>query len=122
MGMELNYFNNPVNVAIDEHDEPYTGKDNPYLIDAPFHKFRGTDMAYRFATLDCVSSNRFTLAAMVKHQLDGINNAKEVKMLIERIVIRYKDKYSIDGQRIFRFWCNEYSRFHGTEIYYTCKG
>ena len=83
MGMELNYFNNPVNVAIDEHDEPYTGKDNPYLIDAPFHKFRGTDMAYRFATLDCVSNNRFTLAGMVKHQLDGIDNAKEVRMLIE---------------------------------------
>ena len=83
MGIGLGAFNKPVNVAIDEHDEPYTGKDNPYLIDAPFHKFRGTDMAYRFATLDCVSSNRFTLAAMVKHQLDGIDNAREVRMLIE---------------------------------------
>ena len=83
MGIGLGAFNNPVNVAVDEHDEPYTGKDNPYLIDAPFHKFRGTDMAYRFATLDCVSNNRFTLAGMVKHQLDGIGNAKEVKILIE---------------------------------------
>ena len=73
MGIELNAFNDPVNVAIDEHDEPYTGKDNPYLIDAPFHKFRGTDMAYRFATLDCVSSSRFTLAGMIKHPLDGID-------------------------------------------------
>ena len=82
MAMEFNAFNNPVNVAIDEHDEPYTGKDNPYLIDAPFHKFRGTDMAYRFATLDCVSG-RFTLAAMVKHPLDGIDNAREVRILIE---------------------------------------
>ena len=83
MGIGLGAFNKPVNVAIDEHDEPYTGKDNPYLIDAPFHKFRGTDMAYRFATLDCVGNNRFTLAAMVKHQLDGIDNAREVRMLIE---------------------------------------
>ncbi|AGO61463.1 MULTISPECIES: ISH3 family transposase ISFac1 [Ferroplasma] len=83
MAMELNAFNSYVNVAIDEHDEPYTGKDNPYLIDAPFHRFRGTDMAYRFATLDCVDNNRFTLAAMVKHPLDVINNAKEVRMVIE---------------------------------------
>ncbi len=82
MGIGLGAFNNPVNVPIDEHDEPYTGKGNPYLIDAPFHKFRGTDMAYRFATLDCAGNNRFTLAAMVKHQLDGIGNAKEVRMLI----------------------------------------
>ncbi|WP_276921573.1 hypothetical protein [Ferroplasma acidiphilum] len=40
-------------------------------------------MAYRFATLDCVDNNRFTLAAMVKHPLDVINNAKEVRMVIE---------------------------------------
>ena len=38
MAMELNAFNNKVNVAIDEHDEPYIGNYNPYLIDAPFHK------------------------------------------------------------------------------------
>lgn len=25
-------FRHPVNVAIDEHDEPYYGMDNPYLI------------------------------------------------------------------------------------------
>ena len=43
MAIELNAFSNPINVAIDEHDEPYTGKDNPYLIDVPFYKFRGTD-------------------------------------------------------------------------------
>ena len=86
MAMELNAFNNYVNVAIDEQDEPYTGKDNPYLIDAPFHKFRGTDMAYRFATLDCVDSNRFTLAGIIKHPLDGIGNAKEVKILIEHVL------------------------------------
>jgi len=83
IGIELNAFNNYVNVAIDEHDEPYTGRDNPYLIDAPFHKFRGTDMAYRFATLDCVDNDRFTLSGIIKHPLDGINNAKEVKILIE---------------------------------------
>ena len=83
MAIELNAFNKPVNVAIDEHDEPYADKDNPYLIDALFHKFRGTDKAYRFATLDCVDNNRFTLAGMFKHQLNGINNGKEVRMLIE---------------------------------------
>ena len=33
-------FSHPVNIAIDEHDEPYNGIDNRYLIDAPFHKFR----------------------------------------------------------------------------------
>ena len=38
----------PVNVAIDEHDEPYYGMDKQYLINAPFHKFRGTYRAYRF--------------------------------------------------------------------------
>ena len=85
-GIELNAFNNYVNVAIDEHDEPYTGKDNPYLIDAPFHRFRGTDMAYKFATLDCVDNNRFTLSGIIKHPLDGINNAKEVKILIEHVL------------------------------------
>lgn len=37
MAIELNAFNNPVNIAIDEHDYPY-------LIDAPFHKFRGTEI------------------------------------------------------------------------------
>ncbi|WP_236940619.1 transposase [Ferroplasma acidiphilum] len=82
MAIELNIFNKPVNVAIDEHDEPYTGNDNKYLIDAPFHKFRGTDMAYRFATLDCVGNNRFALSGIIKHPLDGIGNAKEVRMLI----------------------------------------
>lgn len=83
MGTKFNAFNNPVDVAIDEHDEPYTGKENPTLYTAPLHKFRGTDIAYRFATLDCVRSNRFTLVAMVKHPLAGIDNAKEVKILIE---------------------------------------
>ena len=37
MAMELNAFNSYVNVAIDEHDEPYTGKYNPYLKAAPWH-------------------------------------------------------------------------------------
>ena len=56
-----NAFSHPVNAAIDEHDEPYYGMDNRYLINAPFHKFRGTDKAYRFATLDSVKNGeRFT--------------------------------------------------------------
>ena len=66
-------FQHPVNVAIDEHDEPYYGMDNRYLINAPFHKFRGTDMAYRFAIADSVKNGeRFTLSVMKKDPLDGI--------------------------------------------------
>ncbi len=80
-------FKQPVNVAIDEHDEPYYGMDNRYLINAPFHKFRGTDKAYRFATLDTVKKGeRFTLAVMKKNQLDGIDNAMEVGELIKHAI------------------------------------
>ena len=76
-------FSNPVNAAIDEHDEPYYGIDNRYLINAPFHKFRGTDKAYRFATLESVKNGeRFTLSIMKKDQLDGIDNANEVDYLL----------------------------------------
>ena len=61
IAMSMGAFKQPVNVAIDEHDEPYYGTDNRYLINAPFHKFRGTDKAYRFATLDSVKNGeRFT--------------------------------------------------------------
>ena len=77
-------FSNPVNVAIDEHDEPYYGMDNRYLINAPFHKFRGTDKAYRFATVDSVKNGeRFTLSVMKKDPLDGIDNAMEVDLLLK---------------------------------------
>ena len=76
-------FRNPVNVAIDEHDEPYYGMDNRYLINAPFHKFRGTERAYRFATADSVKNGeRFTLSVMRKDPLDGIDNAMEVDLLL----------------------------------------
>ena len=40
-----NIFTNPVNAAIDEHDEPYYGIDNRYLINAPFHK--GLKLVYK---------------------------------------------------------------------------
>ena len=74
----------PVNVAIDEHDEPYYGMDNRYLINAPFHKFRGTDKAYRFATADSVrKGERFTLSVMKKNSLNGIDNAMEVDHLLK---------------------------------------
>ncbi len=73
-----------MNVAIDEHDEPYYGMDNQYLINAPFHKFRGTDKAYRFATVDSVKNGeRFTLSVMKKDPLDGIDNAIEVDHLLK---------------------------------------
>ena len=78
-----NAFSHPVNAAIDEHDEPYYGMDNRYLINAPFHKFRGTDKAYRFATLESVKNGgRFTLSIMKKDQLDGVDNAMEVDHLL----------------------------------------
>ena len=77
-------FQHPVNVAIDEHDEPYYGRNNRYLINAPFHKFRGTDMAYRFASLESVKNGeRFTLSVMKKDPLDGIDNATEVDLLLK---------------------------------------
>ena len=83
MAIANNAFSSPVNIAIDEHDDPYYGIDNRYLINAPFHKFSGTDRAYRFATLESVKNGmRLTLAIMKKDQLDGIDNAHEVDYLI----------------------------------------
>ncbi len=38
--IKFNALNNKVNVARDEYDDLY-------LIDAPFHKFRGTNYSYR---------------------------------------------------------------------------
>ncbi|EQD25875.1 transposase (ISH3), partial [mine drainage metagenome] len=86
-GIALGAFKEPVNVAIDEHDEPYYGMDNRYLINAPFHKFRGTSRAYRFATLESIKrGERFTLSVMRKHPLDGIDNASEVDLLIRHAI------------------------------------
>ena len=83
IAMANNAFSHPVNVAVDEHDEPYYGIDNRYIINAPFHKFRGTDKAYRFATLESVKNGgRFTLSIMKKDQLDGVDNANEVDHLL----------------------------------------
>ena len=76
-----------VNVAIDEHDEPYYGMDNRYLINAPFHKFRGTDRAYRFASLEPVKNGeKSTLSVIRKDPLNGINNAMEVDLLLRHSV------------------------------------
>ena len=78
-----NAFSNPVNAAIDEHDDPYYRMDSRYLINAPFHKFKGTDRAYRFATLESVKNGeRLTLSIIKKDQLDGIDNAHEVDYLL----------------------------------------
>jgi hypothetical protein len=80
-------FMYPENVAINEHDEPCYGIDNRYLINAPFHKFRGADKAYRFATLEFVkNSERLTLSIMKKHQLDGIENAMEIDCLLRHAI------------------------------------
>jgi hypothetical protein len=87
IAMAKGSFMCPVNVAIDGHDEPYYGIDNRYLINAPFHKFRGTDKAYRFATLESVKNGeRLTLSVMRKDQLDGIDNAMEVDHLIKHAI------------------------------------
>lgn len=78
-----NAFSTPVNIAIDEHDDPYYGIDNRYLINTPLHKFKGTDKAYRFAKLESVNNGmRLTLSIMKKDQLDGVDNAHEVDYLI----------------------------------------
>ena len=45
------------------------GKANFFLYIVSFHKFRGTDMAYRFTTLDYVSGKRFTLEGIIKHSM-----------------------------------------------------
>ena len=80
-------FSGQVNVAIDEHDLPYYGMDNRYLINAPFHKFRGTNKAYRFATLDSVKGGeRFMLSVIRKDPLDGIDNALEVHILLRHAI------------------------------------
>ena len=83
LAIEHGAFSTPVNAAVDEHDEPYYGIDNRYLINAPFHEFRGTDKAYRFATLESVKNGeRLTLSIMKKDQLDGVDNANEVDYLL----------------------------------------
>ncbi|WMT50786.1 MAG: hypothetical protein RE471_07350 [Ferroplasma sp.] len=51
-----NAFSHPVNVAMDDHDVPYYGIDSRCLINAPFHKFGGTSLVYRFATLESVKN------------------------------------------------------------------
>ena len=85
--IEHGAFLHTVNAAIDEHDEPYYGMDNRYLINAPFHKFRGTDKAYRFATLESVKNGeRLTLSIMKKDQFDRIDNANEVDYLLKHAI------------------------------------
>ena len=83
MAIANSAFFNPVIAAIDEHDGPYYGVDSWYLINTPFHKFRGTDRAYRFATLESVKNGmRLILSIMEKDQLDGVDNALEVDYLL----------------------------------------
>ena len=80
-------FQKPVNVAIDEHDVPYFGMDNRYLINVESHKFRGTRRAYRFATLESVrKGERFALAVMKRDQLDGIDGSGEVNTLLRHAI------------------------------------
>ncbi len=83
MGM----FKEKVNVAIDEHDEPYYGKDNKYLISVGKKKFRGTDKAIRIASIDVViKDERFIRAFIPKHPIDGIDNSMEVEILLRRAI------------------------------------
>jgi hypothetical protein len=80
-------FSEPVKVAIDEHDEPYFGMDNRYLIGVESKKFRGTNKAYRFATLESVKKGeRFALSVIKRDQLDGVNGPKEVEILISHAI------------------------------------
>jgi Transposase DDE domain. len=85
--ISMGAFSTPVNAAIDEHDHPYYGMDSRYLIGVGSKKFRGTGKAYRFATLESVKrSERFAISVMRRDQLDGIDNSREVKTLIEHAV------------------------------------
>ncbi len=59
----IGMFNGKVNAAIDEHDDPYYGMDNKYLINVSRNKFRGIDKVIRIASIDVVvNDERFTLA------------------------------------------------------------
>jgi len=79
-----NAFSHPVNVAIDDHDVPYYGIDSRCLINAPFNKFRGTVLAYGFATLESVKNVIILKLSIMKiNQLDGINSANEVDCLLK---------------------------------------
>ncbi len=79
--ISIGYSHESVNMAID-HDRAYYGMYNPDLISAPYHKYRGTDMAYRFATLESLQNGfRLTLSAKRKTPLDGIDNASETGVL-----------------------------------------
>ncbi|MGC9124199.1 MAG: transposase [Thermoplasmata archaeon] len=83
----MGVFSEKVNVAIDEHDEPYYGKDNKYLINVGKKKFRGTDKRIRIAILDAVmEEKRATVAFMPKHSIDGIDNSKEVEILLNKAI------------------------------------
>ena len=65
-----------MNAAIEEQDWPYYSRGNVYLINAPFHRFRGTGRAYRVASLESLKNGeRFTLSLIGKDPLDGIDNA-----------------------------------------------
>ncbi len=52
-------FNGKVNVAIDEHNDPYYGMDNLYLVGR--NKFRGTDKVIRIASIDVIKYEIFHL-------------------------------------------------------------
>ncbi len=78
----LGLVDKKINVAIDEHDEPYYGHSNNKLIYTPYHKYRGTDKAYRLATMESVDKPRMTLSVIRKIPLDGIDLSKEVRLLV----------------------------------------
>ena len=87
ISIEHGAFSHSVNATIDDYDEPSYCIDNRYLINAPFHKFRGTDKAYRFATLESVKNGeRLTSSIMKKDQLDGVDNAMEVDYLLRHAI------------------------------------
>lgn len=82
-------FSTKIDVAIDEHDEPYYGKDNFYLTCS--NKFKGTNKVLRFATIDALlNRERFTLGIIVRTPLDGMNRGKEVQILLDK-AMKYVD-------------------------------
>lgn len=85
--ISMGAFSTAVNVAIDEHDHPYYGADSRYLMGVGSKKFRGTDRAYRFATLESVKRGERSVLSVMRHdQPDGIDSSREVETPIEHAV------------------------------------
>lgn len=109
MAIPMGAFRHHMNVAIEEGHEPCHSIYNWYLINAPFHKFGGTNRAYRFTTIESVKRREpSTLSVGNKDLLDGTDNASEVYMLLKHASsLRCHDKHGPDGLWLPGYRCHE---------------